>query len=800
MIRDIWSFPVNQKSMIRSYLKIAVRNLLRDRSFSFINILGLAIGMASAILILLWVQNEISFDRFHKNGARLFEVWENDISDNQIHTGVPTPQLMGPALKKDYPEIEASSRIGWNQYILFNFKEKAIKANGTWADPSFLAMFSFPLLKGDPATALNDPYSIVITEKMAKKVFGPEDPVGKILKFDNSENFRVTGVLKNLPDNSQFDFEFLNSAKFLESKGWMDADWTDVSIRTFVLLHENASAASVDPKIKNIIKKYSGGRSKSEVFLYPVSLSRLYSRFENGKPVGGRIEVVRLFSIIAIFILLVACINFMNLSTARSEKRAKEVGIRKVSGALRKSLIAQFLVESTLIAMLAGILAIAMVQLFLPAFNVLTEKKLQIDFGNFYFWCAGAAFVMITGLLAGSYPAFFLSSFKPAAVLKGSFRKINALVTPRKVLVVSQFAFAIILVICTMIIVQQVKYAQARNSGYDKTGLAYVFMEGDISKNYNLIKNELVNSGTARYVNQTLAPLTQTWSIGASLNWTGKEPGARISFDRSTTNENLIKVAGLQLVSGRDIDISNYPSDSTACLINESAARVMNMKNPVGQIIYDDPVNWHVVGVIKDFILLSPYEKTRPIIFKGPKYGTNVMNIKFNQDRQISQNIAATEKIFKKYNPAYPFEYHFIDDEYAHKFNDEQKTATLAALFAGLTIFISCLGLFGLATYMAENRVKEIGVRKILGASVLSIAGLLSRDFVKLVFISILVASPVAWFSMNKWLSGFDYRIHISWYIFVSAGSMAILIALLTVSFRAIRAGLANPVKCLRTE
>ena len=786
--------------MLRNYFKIAVRNLFRDRSFSFINILGLAIGMASAILILLWVQNEISFDRFHIKGTRLYEVWENDISDNQINTGVATPQLMGPALKNDYPEIEASSRIGWNNFILFNYKDKSLKANGTWADPSFLAMFSFPLVKGDPATALNDPHSIVITEKMAGKVFGGDDPMGKILKFDNSENFRVTGILKNLPDNSQFDFEFLNSSRFLESKGWMDADWTDISIRTFVLLNENTSVPAVNQKIRNIVKKYSGGRSKSEVFLYPVGQNRLYSKFENGKPAGGRIELVRLFSAIAILILLVACINFMNLSTARSEKRAKEVGIRKVSGALKKSLVTQFLVESTLIAGLAGILAIGIVQISLPAFNVLTEKKLQIDFGNFYFWCGAAAFVSITGILAGSYPAFFLSSFKPAAVLKGSFRKINALVTPRKVLVVSQFSFAIMLVICTMIIVQQVKYAQARNAGYDKTGLAYVFIEGDISKNYNLIRNDLVNAGTARYVNQTLAPLTQTWSIGSSLNWEGKEPDARISFDRSATNENLVKVAGLQLISGRDIDISGYPSDSTACLINESAARVMKMKNPLGKIIYDDPVNWHVVGVIKDFILLSPYEKTRPIIFKGPKYGTNVVNIKFNTAHSMSENLAATEKIFKKYNPAYPFEYHFIDDEYAHKFNDEQKTATLAALFAGLTIFISCLGLFGLATYMAENRVKEIGVRKILGASVLSIAGLLSRDFIKLVFVSILVASPVAWLSMNKWLSGFDYRIHISWYIFVSAGSIAIFIALVTVSFRAIRAGLANPAKSLRTE
>jgi putative ABC transport system permease protein len=786
--------------MIRNYFKIAFRNLFRDKIFSSINILGLAIGMASAIIILLWVQNEISFDRFHTNDKRLYEVWENDIRDNELSSGVPTPQLMGPALKKDYPEIEAVCRIGWNQLVLFNYKDKSIKANGTWADNSFLTMFSFPLLKGDPKTALNDPHSIVITEKMSRNIFGSDDPMGQTLKFDNSENFIVTGVLKDLPANTQFDFEYLNSAKFLEEKGYMDADWTDVSIRTFVLLEPNSRMAPVNQKIKNIIKKYSDGKSQSEVFLYPVNQLRLYSNFKNGKPDGGRIEVVRIFTLIAVFILLIACINFMNLSTARSEKRAKEVGIRKVAGALRSSLVIQFLVESTIISAIAGFLAILIVQLSLPAFNLLTEKRLGIDFSNIYYWYSGIAFILVTGILAGSYPAFFLSAFNPASVLKGSFKKVHALVTPRKILVISQFSFAIILVICTIIIVQQVKFAQARNTGYDKTGLAYVFMEGEIFKNYKLIKNELLNSGTAVFVNQTLAPLTQTWSIGASLNWQGKDPNARISFDRSATDKDLVKVAGLELVAGRDIDISVYPSDSTACLINESAARAMKLKNPIGQMIFDDPINWHVVGIIKDFILLSPYEKTRPIIIKGPKYGTNVMNIKFNRDQPMAQNIAGAEKIFKKYNPAYPFEYHFVDDEYAHKFKDEEQTATLAALFAGLTIFISCLGLFGLATYMAENRIKEIGVRKILGASVTNIAGLLSGDFLKLVIISIIIASPVAWYFMNHWLQGYDYRVHISWFVFVMAGMAAIFIALLTVSFQAIRAAVANPVKSLRSE
>jgi putative ABC transport system permease protein len=786
--------------MFRNYLKIAFRNLLRNKGFSIINISGLVIGMASAILILLWVQNEVSYDRFHEKNNRLYEVWGNNISDGALQSGVPTPQLMGPALKSDYPEIESATRVSWNMSILFGYGDKHLKASGIWVDPSFLTMFSFPLLRGDAQTALNDPHSLVITEKMSKKLFGDENPIGKVLKFDNSENFMVTGLLKDLPNNTDFDFEFLESAKFLETKGYMDADWTDVSIRTFVLLKPNTKLAEVNSKIKNIVLKYSGGRSKDESFLYPVSQLRLYSKFVDGKPDGGRIETVRLFTIIAVFILFIACINFMNLSTARSEKRAKEVGIRKVAGALKKSLIGQFLIESIIISVIAGILALIVVQLSLPAFNQLTQKQLFIDYTNPYFWTASLGFVLITGMLAGSYPAFFLSSFKPVAVLKGSFKKVNALVTPRKILVVSQFTFAIILVISTIIIVQQIKYAQDRNAGYDKSNLAYVFIEGDIDKNYKLIKNDLINSGTAVGVSQTMAPLTQSWSSGMSLNWQGKDPNTKPTFDRSTTEGGLVKLAGLTLIAGRDIDIDAYPTDSTACIINESAARIMKFKNPIGQLIYDDPVNWHVVGVIKDFILQSPYEQTRPIIFKGPKYGSNVMNIKFTNKYTTAENLAATEKIFKKYNPAYPFEYHFIDEEYAKKFSDQQQTETLAGLFAGLTILISCLGLFGLATYMAENRIKEVGVRKILGASITSIAGLLSKDFVVLVVISIFIASPIAWYFMKKWLMGFDYRIQISWYVFVLAGASAIAIALITVSFQAVKAAVANPVKSLRTE
>jgi putative ABC transport system permease protein len=786
--------------MLQNYFKVAFRNLLRNKGFSIINISGLAIGMASAVLILLWIKDEMGFDRFHPHQDRLYEAWTSNKLDDGIHCFTATPQLMGPALKHDYPEVEETSRVGWTSASLCDYKDKKMKLRGTWVDPAFLTMFNFPLLKGDARTALNDPYSLVITEKMAKKLFGEEDPVGKIIKLDTQDNFTVTGLLKDLPDNTQFDFEFLNSSRLLEAKKYLDPDWTDVSIRTFVLLKPKTSFADINAKIRTIDARYSGNRSKSLTFLYPVSQLRLYSDFQNGLPAGGRIESIRTFSLIAAFILLIACINFMNLSTARSEKRAKEVGIRKVAGALKRSLIGQFLGESILISLIAGAVAIIIIQTSLPAFNQLTNKQLSIDYGNIYFWLSAVGFILFTGLLAGSYPAFFLSSFRPVTVLKGTFKKAHALITPRKVLVVLQFTFAIILIISTIIVQEQIKYAQQRKAGYDKNNLIYLSLEGDMQKNYSLIRNELLRSGAAVAMSQTLSPLTDVWSAGHGLSWPGKDPNTQINFDRSNTDGNLVATAGLTLIQGRDIDLEQYPTDSTACIINESAAKIMGFANPLGQTVFDDPITWHIVGVIKDFVLTSPYEPTRPIIFKGPAYSGMTLNIRLNGKNPTAQNLAAAEKIFKRYNPAYPFEYHFVDEEYAKKFNDERLTGKLAGLFAAITIFISCLGLFGLATFMAENRIKEIGIRKVLGATVAGITLLLSRDFVKLVVLAILLASPIAWWASNRWLKGFDYRITINPRVFVIAGLSAILIALMTVGYQSVRAAIANPVKGLRSE
>ena len=786
--------------MFKNYFKIAFRNLSRNKGYSILNISGLAIGMASALIILLWVENEVSYDRFYQNSDRLYQSWNMDRGNDGINCWNVTPKILGPTLKQDYAEIEKSTRVNWDATILFTVGEKKVNITGTMVDPDFLTMFTFPFLKGDMNTALNRPNDIVITEKLSKELFGAGEAMGQTVRLDNKYNFTVSAVMKDLPNNTQFDFQYLLPWSFMQTRKEDDSTWGNNSTRNYVLLKPNTDITAVNKKIRDIYIKHSDPGVTTTSFLYPVSRLRLYSFFENGKPAGGKIATVKVFILIAAFILLIACINFMNMSTARSEKRAKEVGIRKVVGAQKGSLIGQFLGESVLIAFIAGIFALVIVQLCLPAFNLLTQKQLAIEFGSLSFWLSFIGFILFTGIMAGSYPAFFLSSFRPVSVLKGTFKKAHALVTPRKVLVVLQFTFAIVLIVCTIIIERQIKYAQERAIGYNRNNITYTFISGDMEKNYNLIRNDLLGKGIALSVTKTSAPLTQGWSDGG-VDWPGKPPNDRHDFNFFNEDENLVTTAGMQLLQGRDMDLKNYPTDSSAVILNESAVKVMNLQHPIGQALGNNGQSWHVIGVIKDFIIQSPYEPMKPMVIRGASAAWfNLIHVKLNNANTTARNIAGMEKVFRQYNPNYPFEYHFIDEEYAKKFSDEQTTGTLSAFFAGLTIFISCLGLFGLAAYMAENRIKEIGVRKVLGASVTSITTLLSKDFIRLVIISIVIASPVAWYSMNKWLAGYTYHIGISWWIFLAAGSIAIFIALVTVSFQAIRAALSNPVKSLRSE
>ncbi len=787
--------------MISNYLKIALRNLLKNKGFSFINIIGLAVGMASAILIFLWIQHEVSYDQFHEKRDRIYEVWNQDSANGKILTWNTTPKVFARTAELEVPEIEQVTRVNWPSNFLFSIGDKRITVRGNIVDSNFLNMFSFPMIKGDPATALRDMHSIVLTESQAKSFYGDENPMGKVLKIDNKDNFTVTGIVKDPPNNSRFKFNYLLPWAYLRKNGGDDQNWGNNSTRNYVLLKPHTTMASAAPKLKYIRKKYNKDwDDKGQMFLYPISRWRLYSTFTDGREDGGLIEFVKMFSLIAVFILLIACINFMNLSTARSEKRSKEVGIRKVVGATKSSLISQFLGESVLIAFISGIFALLLVQLALPAFGQLTDKKLFIDYGNIYFWLVFLGFILFTGIIAGSYPAFYLSAFNPVKVLKGSMFRKNSVISPRKVLVVLQFTFAIILIICTAIVKEQIDHARNRKTGYDMNNLVFHYLTGDLEKNFPLVKNELIASGIASSVAKTSAPITQGWSDSWGFEWAGKAPNDKTDFDRYAEEEDLGATVGLQFVQGRDFNLRAYPTDSTGIILNESAVKVMGFKEPIGQTVKDDGRDWHVVGVIKDFILQSPYQPTKPMCIEGAKGWFNVMHIRLNNKNSTADNLKRAEAIFKKYNPEYPFEYQFIDEDYAAKFKSEQRTGTLAALFAGLTIFISCLGLFGLAAYMAESRVKEIGVRKVLGASVTSITSLLSKDFISLVVIAFVLASPVAWWFMDQWLQKYPYHVTIGWWIFVMAATASILIALITVSYHAIKAATANPVKSLRTE
>ncbi|MBG9377550.1 ABC transporter permease [Panacibacter sp. DH6] len=787
--------------MFKNFFKVAYRNLFRNKGFTFINIAGLAVGMASAMLILLWIHNEVTYDQFHEKKDRIYEAWNRAEFSGELQCWNTTPKVLARTLEKDLPEVEQAVRVDWQNSHLFSVGEKRLTVEGNIVDSNFLQVFTFPLVKGNLKTCLTDPHSIVLTEKLAKKVFGNEDPMGKVIRIDNKDNYTVTAIAKDLPSNTRFGFEYLLPWAFKRAQGEDDPYWGNNSTRTYVLLKPNASEASANAKMKVLKPKYDKDEPKWEMFIYPISKWRLYSSFTNGKEDGGgMIQVVRWFGIIAGFILLIACINFMNLSTARSEKRAKEVGIRKVVGAKKISLISQFIGESVLLAFGAAVLAIVIVQLCLDGFNTLTDNRLEIEYSNINFWFSALLFIIFTGFLAGSYPAFFLSSFQPVKVLKGTFKKANALVTPRKVLVVLQFTFAIILIICTLIVKQQIDYAQSRETGYNRNNLVYHIFTGDIDKNYLLIKNELLSSGIATAVTKTSAPITQSWSDGWGQEWEGKDPNDKTDFYRFNADEGLGKTAGLTFVNGRDFDLRQFPTDSTGMIINESALKVMKFKDPIGKIVKDNGQDWHIVGVIKDFILTNPYEPTRPMLIAGAKAWFQTMLIKFNSNNSTAANLKKAETIFKKYNPEYPFEYKFVDEEYARKFENEKRQGTMAAIFAGLTIFISCLGLFGLATYMAENRIKEIGVRKVLGASVTSITTLLSKDFLILVLISFVIAAPVAWWAMNSWLQSYNYRVPIAWWIFVITLLLSVFIAIATVSYQAIKAAIANPVKSLRTE
>lgn len=790
--------------MFKKYMTTTWRNLTRNRSFSIINIAGLAIGMAATMLIALWIQNELSYDRAYTNTDRLYQVFCRETGKGKSSAWASTPDPLGPVLKTDYPDIEDAVRV-YESDALLTAGEKHIKSSGVFADPGFVPMFDFPVLRGLPE--ISRPDQILLTEGLALKLFGTTDVIGKSVRLDTADHFIVSAVLQKLPANTRFHFEYVLPSAYAERLYGKSESWTGYNARTYVLLKKGVDAEAVNKKIKYVAYNHLDQEDREAGltnFLYPAKRWHLYDKSENGQMIGGQIARVKLFGWIAAMILLIACINFTNLSTARSEKRAREVGVRKVIGAGRRSLILQFIAESMVLAFMAGVIAIALAHFSLPWYNRLLHTDFSLSYHAPAFWLAWLAFILLTGLLAGSYPAFFLSSFKAAVVLKGAHRFSGKRITPRKALVVLQFTFAVTLIISTLIIRKQIQYAEDRDTGFEKGQLVFSPLEGGTRKHYTALKQDLLSSGAVVSVTRSLVPVSAEWTSNMwGYQWPGSTPGdSRKSFDAFSTDAGFAETLGTKIVAGRDIDVYKYPADSSAILLNEKAAAIMNIHDPAGQTVKrGDEETYHVVGIIKDFIIGSPYQHIRPMVVMGPKYGWyRTIHYKLNPLLPASESLGRVQTVFKRYIADYPFEYRFVDDAYADKFGAEQTVKLIANIFAALAIFISCLGLFGLAAYMAESRVKEIGIRKVLGASPVNIATLLSSDAVKLVLISIMVSIPVAWWFMSRWLQNYEYRTSLNAWIFLFAGVLVVLIAVLTVGYQSVKAAMANPVKSLRSS
>jgi ABC-type antimicrobial peptide transport system permease subunit len=789
--------------MIRNYFLVAWRNMIRNKAFSGINILGLALGMTCSLLIMLWIQDERSVDGFHANGKQLYQVYERDYFDGKVEGNFPTQALLAEELAKQIPEVKYSSSLEWNSTNTFEAGKKIAKMSGSFAGADFFTMFSYPLLEGTPQTALNTLEGVAISRKMANLFFGsPESAMGKMIRYENSDNFRVSAVFEDLPANSSQQFDFLRSwiAFKKENADWID-NWGNTDAPTFIQLRPDANLAKVRAEIKDFIYRY---QQKSKGFRVELDLTSfpekyLHSTFKNGQIDGGRIEYVRLFSLVAVFILLIACVNFMNLATARSTKRAKEVGVRKVIGAARPVLMAQFMGEALLLTLFSIGLAILLTVLLLPAFNNLTGKQLSLPVRQPLFWTAMLGLLLLAGFVSGSYPAIFLSSLNPVRVLKGALRFSGGATFFRKTLVVFQFGLSIIFLVGMIVMYRQMDYIQRANMGFDRDNLLYMPLEGELSNKYELFKQEAESLPAIQQVSKIRQAPTALYTHTGSIRWIGEAPNLVTSFVQSDVGYDFVKTMKLKLALGRDFS-RDFPTDSLGFVVNEAAVKRMGYTDPIGKPVMWGNYRGQIVGVLQDFHFASLHQAIEPLIIRlneGRQSGTLLVRLRAGRDKE---GLAGLEKLCKELNPAFPFTYQFSDEEYNKAYRSEQLVSKLANYFAFLAIFISCLGLLGLAIFTAGQRTREIGVRKVLGANVPGIVALLSKDFLGLVLIAVVIASPLAWYIMYRWLLDFFYRTPISWWIFVVAGLSAVLIAFLTVSVQAIHSARANPVKSLRSE
>jgi putative ABC transport system permease protein len=790
--------------MLANYFTIARRNLLKNKFSSAINIGGLATGMAVAILIGLWIYDEYSFNKHFDNYDRLGKLWQNVKFEKVKAAYDVMPIPIAAELLNKYPEFQATSLASQNADYVISIGDKHISDKGAYVQPSFVSMLSLQLIAGD-LRGLDDPHGIFLSQTLARTLFGEKDAMGQTLLLANTQALKVTGIYRDFPSNTNFsDYHFLGPwDAYVAANTWVKkslTDWDNNSFQVFAQLKPGASFTAVSHKIKEtrMLRSNPPGYHP-EFFIFPMSRWHLYGDFYDGVNIGGLITFVWLFGIIGIFVLLLACINFMNLSTARSERRAKEVGIRKAIGSLRIHLIGQFLSESVMIAMVAFVLATSLAGLALPFFNNISGKKMTIPWENNNFWLAGISFSILTGLIAGSYPAFYLSSFRPVKVLKGTFKAGRLAAIPRKILVVLQFSVSVALIIGTLVVLRQIGYAKDRSLGYDRQGLIEMNMNTqELFDHARAIQTALQRSGAVENLSASSSSLTSQDGGTTDISWQGKTPDQHPLVQGNVVTPEFGNTVSWQIVAGRDFS-RGFGTDSAAIILNQTAVKLMGLAHPLGETITQSGKAYHVIGIMHDMVRNSPFKPVDPTFFILGR-DIHYLNVRLSQRMATSDALTRIAAVFHQYNPASPFIYTFVDDNFAKKFDTEERVGKIAGFFAALAIFISCLGLYGLVSFVAEQRTREIGMRKILGASVFNVWKLLSKEFLILVTISLLIAIPVAWYFMHGWLLNYDYRAPLSWWIFAAAGTGALAITVITVSVEAIKAALADPIKSLRTE
>ncbi len=787
--------------MFKNYITVTIRNLFKNSVYSVINIAGLAIGITCSLLILLWVADELSFDRFHPKADRLYQVWIHSHFDGRVNTWSSVPLPTYEAMKTADSRIVNSVVYDWGGDHLLTVNDTRIRKKGHYASEEFLEMFQFPLVKGTASQVMDDPTSIVITESTAKALFGETDPLNQTIRVDDKLDLKVTGILKDIPKNSSLQFDYLLTWKMHEqSEPWVvrnKTNWGNYSFQVSIELKDNMSEADVENAIRDMLVKNGQTDIKREFFLHPLERWRLYSDFEEGQE-GGMIDYVKMFTIIAVFILAIACINFMNLATARSERRAREVGIRKSVGSTRKELILQFIGESLFISFIACAIAVLLAELALPFYNDLVQKSLYIDYMSSTFWLFTIGLIFVTGFVSGSYPAFYLSSFQPVKVLKGKVQVGKSASTPRKILVTLQFGFSILLIIGTIVIFQQIQLVKNRDLGYAQENLITIGYNAEIGKNYKAIKEELLNSGVAAAMTRSNSPITNIYSNNF-LGWPGKPEDHKVIFATIATEYDYTKTMGIKILEGRDFS-EDFKSDTAAIVVNKAAMDIMQLKDPIGQQLDLWGDKRTLIGVVDNVLMGDPYAPVGPMFMVLIPDWVNAVTIRLAETEDLQASLKQVEEIFRKYNPAYPFEYDFADVEFAKKFETINMTSDLATLFAVLAILITGLGLFGLSAFTAEQRTKELGIRKVLGASVTGLVGLVNRDFSKLVLIAFALAAPITWWLLTAYLERYPYRITIAWWVFPLTGLIALVFAILIVTTQAIKAARANPVNSLRNE